>query len=172
MNVGMMKRSAEKLIKAEGRKETLAALSDFAQVCGPENILALIEQLEKVMSDRNRFAANFKSMCDIWSDVDTYARTHAGKKIGESVAEFALELLKEGDAAKAERDTARQQAATLRAALAAVFGTDDLIALEVLGANYQHSGATKVAKQAHEKIVAAIDVLIATHPDNNPENKA
>lgn len=129
MNISKMKKAAEKLIAAEGRKETLAALSDFAEVAGPEQVLELINCHEQALDERQALA--------------------------EKLA-----------AATAERDAARQQAATLRAALAAVFGTDDLIALEVLKANYKHSGPTMALRRANEKIIAAIDVLIATHPEN------
>jgi len=133
MDIFKMKKAAEKLIAANGRKETLAALSGFAQVCGPEEVLELIKFHERVAIELN------------------------------SVHEWCFQAL-------AARDyTARQQAATLRSALVAVFGTDDLIALEVLKANYRHLGATMPLRHSHEKIIAAIDVLIATHPDNNPE---
>lgn len=53
MNISKMKKAAEKLIAAEGRKETLAALSGFAQVCGPEEVLELINLHERVAVELN-----------------------------------------------------------------------------------------------------------------------
>ena len=53
MDIFKMKKAAEKLIAANGRKETLAALSGFAQVCGPEEVLELIKFHERVAIELN-----------------------------------------------------------------------------------------------------------------------
>jgi len=200
MNVGMMKRSAEKLIKAEGRKETLAALSDFAQVCGPEEVLELIRLDERTVTEINALyrerAQSIAERNDLATKLSAlekqqpvaYIRPDCLPKLCLARRSVVLRLKADHAATYAlyarpvpagnpenlenfvkERDAARQQAATLRSALVAVFGTDDLIALEVLKANYRHLGATMPLRRSHEKIIAAIDVLIATHPDNNPE---
>ena len=56
MNISKMKKAAEKLIAAEGRKETLAALSDFAEVAGPEQVLELINCHEQALDERQALA--------------------------------------------------------------------------------------------------------------------
>ena len=162
MNVGMMKRSAEKLIAANGRKETLAALSGFAQVAGPEEVLELIKCHEQALDERQALAEKVRE----WERCA--ANWMASPEAQQRQAGYQ-ELAGKLAAATTERDTARQQAATLRAALVNVMGGDDK---EWLGRARSEAASfvsiygpnRKMGYAAYPKFLAdAVGILLATH---------
>lgn len=105
------------------------ANAGFIASTNPDVVLELIRELETFRGEHSRAVKTLQKAG--YTD-------HGGELWKPPLGSSPDPLLKRIDALTAERDAASKQAATLRAALVAVFGTDDLIALEVLGANYRH----------------------------------